>query len=108
MSLDVCLTCPCCKTECYNAKITSNLATMAAEADLYVPLWCPEEANLLKASQLIKPLREGIRKLQRDPEGFKVYNSPNGWGLYEHFLPFVKNYYKACVRNPNAVVSTWR
>ena len=108
MRLSVYLTCPCCKAEVYEARITHNLTTMAAEADLYIPLWHPEEANLTKASQLIKPLKEGIRKLQEDPEKFKVYDSPNGWGLYERFLPFVKEYWKACVRFPNTKIEVWR
>ena len=108
MSLSVYLTCPCCKTDIYSSGITHNLTTMAAEADLYVPLWRPEEAGLTKASHLIKPLKEGIRKLQKDPEGFKVFNSPNGWGLYKDFLPFVKNYWKACVKFPNSNIEAWR
>lgn len=108
MSLSIYLTCPCCKTDVYESGITNNLTTMAAEADLYVPLWRPEEANLTIARQFIKPLKKGIRKLKADPEFFKAYNSPNGWGVYKDLFSFVKNYWKACVKNPNAVVSAWR
>jgi hypothetical protein len=43
-----------------------------------------------------------------DPERFEVYDSPNGWGLYEHFVPFVEAYLEACEKYPDAEVSVSR
>jgi hypothetical protein len=107
MSLDVYLmeTKP---TEVYSANITHNLGKMAKEAGIYQHLWRPEELGITKASELIKPLTEGYQRLVNDPDKFKQYDSPNGWGMYEHFLPFVKQYIDACVTNPYAEVKASR
>ena len=107
MSLDVYLmeTKP---TEVYSANITHNLGKMAKEAGIYEYLWRPEELGITKASELIKPLTDGYELLVNDPEKFKQYDSPNGWGKYEHFLPFVKQYIDACVANPYAEVKVSR
>jgi len=108
MSLSVYLECPYCKSELYTSNITHNLNIMAEEAGIYKALWRPEEVGISEARQLIEPLKEGIRKLEFDPAKFRKLNSPNKWGLYKHFLPFVKNYWKACVRYPNAKIKAWR
>ena len=107
MSLDVYLmeTKP---TEVYSANITHNLGKMAKEAGIYEYLWRPEELGITKASELIKPLTDGYELLVNDPEKFKQYDSPNGWGKYEHFLPFVKQYIDACFANPYAEVKVSR
>jgi hypothetical protein len=107
MSLDVTLTAvrP---TEVYSANITHNLGLMAEEAGIYQPLWRPEELGIKTAAGLIEPLRAGLALLEQDPERFRAFNSPNGWGLYEHFVPFVRDYLNACEANPDAVVTVGR
>ena len=103
MSLDVTLTAirP---TEVYTSNITHNLNRMAEAAGIYKHLWRPEEIGITKASQLIEPLEKGLALLMADPEHFKQFNAPNGWGLYKHFVPFVENYLNACKENPDASV----
>jgi hypothetical protein len=107
MSLDVYLTAvrP---TEVYSANITHNLNSMAKEAGIYQHLWRPEELAISKAGQLIEPLRAGLALLKADPERFKKFNAENGWGLYEHFVPFVDRYLAACIDYPDADVSVSR
>ncbi len=90
--------------EVYSANITHNLGGMAAAADIYEPLWRPEEIGIAKAAQLIEPLTEGLAKLKADPAKFEAHNAPNGWGLYEHFVPFVEQYLAACREYPDADV----
>lgn len=107
MSLDVTLVAVR-KTSVYDANITHNLGAMADAAGIYKCLWRPEEIGIAKASELIKPLREGLAKLEADPEKFKTHNSPNGWGMYEHFVPFVRNYLAACEENPDAEIEVSR
>jgi hypothetical protein len=92
----------------YSANITHNLGKMAKEAGIYRMLWRPEEIDVFKADQLILPLRIGIRRLEKDPAYYKRFDSPNGWGKYEHFLPWLKEYLKACEDNPDADVSVSR
>jgi hypothetical protein len=88
----------------YWGNITHNLIKMADEAGIYEYLWRPEEKNITTAEQLIKPLEEGLKKLKADPEYFRKFDSPNGWGLYVHFVPFVEKYLEACKKYPKAIV----
>lgn len=107
MSLDVMLkvTKPC---EIYSDNITHNLGPMAKEAGIYMHLWRPDEIELTKASELIEPLRTGLALLKSDPVRFGQLDSPNGWGLYVHFVPFVENYLRACEENPDADIEVSR
>jgi hypothetical protein len=91
MSLDVWLTAvrP---TTVYDANITHNLGRMAEEAGIYKHLWRPEELGITTASELIEPLTAGLALLKADPVRFEAFNSRNGWGMYEHFVPFVERY----------------
>jgi hypothetical protein len=107
MSLDVYLTAvrP---TEVYSRNITHNLNKMAMEAGIYEALWRPEEIGIVRADQLIEPLTVGLDKLKADPEHYQKFNAPNGWGMYEHFVPFVEDYLQACKENPDAEVRACR
>ena len=89
----------------FSLNITHNLRTMAIEAGIYEHLWRPEEIGIERASQLVGPLREGLELLRSDPARFEAFNSPNGWGMYEHFVPFVAEYLAACEAFPDALVS---
>jgi hypothetical protein len=104
MSLDVHLSAVR-ETEIYSANITHNLCKMASECGIYEALWRPEEINISKAEQLIVPLTKGLELLKSDPERFKKFNASNGWGRYEHFVPFVEKYLEACKENPDATIS---
>ena len=95
-------------TEIYSDNITHNLGDMAEAAGIYTVLWRPDELGIEKAGELIEPLRAGLALLKSDPERFKQYDSPNGWGMYEHFVPFVENYLHACEDCPEADVSVSR
>jgi hypothetical protein len=103
MSLDVSLmkTVPC---EIYTANITHNLNEMADAAGIYKHLWRPDEIGITKAWQLIEQLRDGLDRLKSNPEHYKQFDSPNGWGTYESFVPFVEKYLQACIENPESDV----
>ena len=107
VSLDVTLTAvrP---TAVYTRNITHNLNAMASEAGIYKHLWRPDEIEVTKAAQLIEPLRAGLALLISDPERFRKFDAPNGWGRYEHFVEFVKEYLAACEANPDADVEADR
>ena len=92
----------------YSANITHNLGKMADAAGIYKALWRPEEIGITKASELVTPLTEGLAKLKADPAHFEQFNASNGWGMYEHFVPFVEQYLEACKSHPNATVSVSR
>ena len=112
----------------YDANITHNLGTMASNAGIYEALWrphrlkegynipendyvaeCKFEAEAVTfAKDIIPILEKGLADLKARPEYFSQFNSSNGWGVYEHFVPFVEEYLKACKEYPNAIVETSR
>lgn len=107
MSLDVMLT-KVMPTEVYSSSITHNLGSMAREAGIYQLLWRPEEIGITRANQMIEPLAAGLKLMVSDPERFKKFNAPNGWGMYEHFIPWIQKYLCACIEHPDADVSVSR
>lgn len=107
MSLDVYLTDPV-NGKLYSANITHNLNKMAAAAGIYECLWRPEEHGITTAAQIIEPLSAGLAKLVTEKAKYEEYNAPNGWGLWEHFVPWCADYLQACRDNPEALVSVWR
>lgn len=112
----------------YNANITHNLGEMASEAGIYEALWRPhrlkegynipkddheaewefEDNQIIKASEIIEFLKRGLADLKARPEHFEKFNSPNGWGVYEHFVPFVEKYLEACKECLDAIVEVSR
>ena len=113
MSLDVDLLaeyCPHCGRgdEVFSADITHNLNAMAEEAGIYELVWRPEEVPVGSASDLIGPLQAAIAEMERNPDRFRKHNAPNGWGLYEHFVPWLRRYLAACEQYPDAIVKVSR
>jgi hypothetical protein len=94
--------------DAYSANITHNLGRMAEAAGIYEYLWRPEDVGATTAKDLIEPLRKGLRRLKAAPEKYKQFNAENGWGLYEHFVPFVERYLDACLTYPDAKVRVSR
>lgn len=92
----------------YDANITHNLTDMAKAAGIYMEVWRPGEAGITKAEQLIEPLTRGIAAMRADPARFKRLDSPNGWGLYQNFLPWLERYLEACQEYPGADVRASR
>lgn len=92
----------------YDANITHNLGKMADAAGIYEALWRPEEKNWTQARDIIPVVEEGLKRLKEQPDHFKQFNAANGWGLYEHFVPFVERYLEACKQYPSATVTVSR
>jgi len=95
-------------TSVFEYNITHNLNTMAEEAGIYKELWRPEELQITKAEQLIKPLTDGLALLIAEPERFKKLNPENGWGDYEGLVTFVSKYLEACNDYPDAEIEASR
>lgn len=96
------------ETEVFEANITHNLARMANEAGIYEALWHPNDEGEKKARSLVPILNEGLAKMKNDPELFKKLNSPNGWGTYDCFVPWIEEYLDACKNFPDAKVGVSR
>lgn len=95
-------------SEVFSANITHNLGKMAREAGIYDVLWRPDEHGITKAHQCVEPLRTGILELVGNRRHYEQFNSPNGWGLYEHFVPFAVRVLMACCDVPDADVEVSR
>lgn len=112
------------REELYSANITHNLNKMADEAGLYEALWRPyklkpgynipeddhkaeweyEEANPVRAHEIIEIIEKGLADMKARPKHYEKFNSPNGWGMYEHFVPFIEEYLSALKEFPEAQV----
>ena len=90
--------------ELFSANITHNLGAMAAAAGIYEACWHPETIGAETASDIIPILEQGLADMKRSPEHFKKFDSPNGWGLYKHFVPWVEEYLEACKKHPKALI----
>ena len=86
----------------------SLVPTLKEDTTLYRVLWRPGELGFSKGSDLIVLLTEAVRELKSDPEFYKTFNSPNGWGMYEHFVPFVERYLNACKEYPKSLIEISR
>jgi hypothetical protein len=111
------------KEELYGANITHNLCEMAEQAGIYKALWRPyqlhkdyvhnedykiqmsfEDSVTIFASDIIEIIEQGLDLLKNRPDYFSKFDSPNGWGTYVHFVPFVENYINALKQYPNSIV----
>jgi hypothetical protein len=71
-------------------------------------MWRPEEIGVEKAEQIIPILEKGLADMKARPSWYKQFDSPNGWGTYEHFVPFVEKYLEACKKYPHASIEVSR
>lgn len=84
--------------------ITHNLNNMAKAVGLYEALWRLEEIGITVASQMIVPLEKAIDKLVANPDKYKAFNPPNGYGRYEDFVSFCRSVLDNCREYPDAVI----
>jgi len=108
VSLSVYVECLECQDLLYEGNVTHNLNDMAMEAGIYYFLWRPDEIQINRANQLIRPLTKGVQLLKKDPERFKKLNPKNGWGNYEGLVSLVCEYLAACKKWPKAKISVSR
>lgn len=92
----------------FDTNITHNLGKMAGKAGIYYALWRPEEKGWTTAKQIKRSLKSGLKKLKEKPDYYKQFNAENGWGMYEHFVPFVEEVLNACEEYPNAIIEVSR
>lgn len=91
--------------EVFSRNITHNLGKMAHAAGIYQVLWRPQELGFTKAWQCVALLEKGLLELITHRTKYEKFNAPNGWGMYEHFVPFVTAVLTACADYPEATVS---
>ena len=92
----------------FSSNITHNLGKMASACGVYYACWRPEEINCKRAKHILPMLEDGVRLLKEYPDFYRTFDSPNGWGLYIHFLPWLEEYTEACKKYPEAKISVSR
>jgi len=95
-------------TAVFDTNITHNLNDLADAVGIYNALWRPEENNFIYAKDIIPVVDKGLKELKDNPEKYKKYDSPNGWGVYKDFVPWVEELLKACKEHPNSKIETNR
>lgn len=108
--------CPCCghhhtcteSEQIFSANITHNLIGMAGRAGLYECLWEPNENEYYKAEDIVPELVKSLNDLESYPEKFIPFNSSNGWGTYDDFVPFVASILEACYKHPTTTIEVCR
>jgi hypothetical protein len=122
MSLDIWLarpthvTCPNCdhKVECsggsvdFEANITHNLNAMASAAGIYRAIWRPEECGVKTGRDLAAAIKEPIEEMKKNPDKYRAYDAKNGWGTYEHFIPWLDTLLAACNDYPDHIIGVSR
>ena len=111
----------------YWANITHNLGKMAEAAGIYEALWRPymlhkdykhfdiydeeyqfEQSVTIYAKDIVDIVENGLQKMKNNPEYYSKFNSPNGWGTYENFVPWVERYLAALKEYPESKVEVDR
>jgi hypothetical protein len=112
------------REEVYSANITHNLGKMADEAGLYEALWRPhrlkpgydipeddhkaeweyEDNNPVRAHEIIEIVEKKLEDMKARPKHYETFNSPNGWGMYHNFVPWIEEYLKALKEFPESQV----
>ena len=109
--------------ELFSANITHNLCEMADAAGIYEALWRPymlhkdykhfniyddeyefEQSVTIYAKDIVDIVETGLQKMKKNPEYYSKFNSPNGWGTYENFVPWVERYLAALKEYPESKV----
>lgn len=85
----------------YDANITHNLTPMWRKAGVYDALYMSKGH---KAAEYIEVLERGVADFQANYDEYRKLDSPNGWGLAKHALPFLEQTAAAFKANPTAIV----
>lgn len=88
--------------------ITHNLGRMAKEAGIYEAIWRPEEVPASCPKHVIETIETGLLLMKSDPDRFKKYDSDNGWGTYDQFVPWVEELLHAYKEMPELIIYTSR
>lgn len=90
----------------HEQNITHNLGLMASKAGIHDIVWHPNSSGIDTAGQLIEPLTRAIEDMKARPEYYRRFDSPNGWGTYDDFVPWLDELLENCKRYPQALLET--
>jgi len=105
------MTCPHCGgvlgggTELFSANYTHNGIPMWRKAGVYEALY---ESAGKRAGEFVEALQKGVADFTANYAEYEKLNSPNGWGLAKHALPFLQDVAAAFSANPEAIIHVSR
>ena len=85
-----------------SCNITHNLNKMAEALGVYELLWHPEKTPDMKAKNILPEINKAITELTINPEKYKEYEAPNGWGTISGMLRFLQKVRAACEEFPES------
>lgn len=101
MSLDFSLT-RMMPTELFHANITHNMTSLWEALGIYEQLY---KSHGKYANDIYEKVRRALDALTIDPEFYKQYDSPNGWGTYDNAVSFLSKVVRACEENPGSLIN---
>ncbi len=81
--------------------ITHNLGKMWSAAGVYNALYNSAGQT---AKSVLPALWDGLSLMMSDPERFKVYDAPNGWGTYEFAIPWLGQLIAEFEQYPDGII----
>lgn len=58
-------------------------------------------------ADVIDQLLSAVSAMEGEPERFRALNPANGWGDYEGAVDYMRRFYLACERHPDATIEGW-
>ncbi len=89
----------------FETNMTHNLGPMFDAAGVYRILW--HGAGLM-AGDVLPQLESALADMKANPDKYRLYDAPNGWGTYKHAVPWLASIIEARREHPTAVVDCWR
>lgn len=87
----------------HSVNVTYNLGKMLREAGH--PEW--QALKGAPASEVAGVMDAVARTLRSDPDRFRAFNPPNGWGTYEGAIEYAEAFRDMCSEHPEATVAAW-
>lgn len=91
----------------FNTNITYNLSKMFTTAFNTGEYWL-DELEGRKGFEVIELLTNAIIRMVKDPDHFKQFDAPNGWGTFNDALPWLIQLKEECVKNPNDEIELFK
>ncbi len=85
---------------------TFNVSPMFAKAldSETGPNWALYVLNGMKAGDALPRLREGVRRMEEEPDVYRAMNPENGWGDYDGALRVLRSFVAECSLHPLATI----
>ena len=84
----------------FTANITSNLTSMF----IALPSGDISEWNNKRAKELIEPIKKSIQALRSNPQAYRKYESPNGWGTVKGTIYFLEKCLLSFMLDEDAII----